>query len=508
MPHVSKGVYQRNRLMFKTLYWKLAAVLLGLFCLIGVLFILLTLYTTRLYFQEVNQMLNRKLAPHLISERILIQSGRVNEPALKRVFHTLMVVNPGIEVYLLDPKGKILAFSAPPGKVKRQTVSLEPLKEFLDETGSFPILGDDPRDLERKKVFSVAPIPLKGQIEGYLYVILGGEEFESAAQLLQGSYILRLSIWAGIGGLLFTLVTSLLLFNRMTRRLGQLTTAMETFRQRDFSESPDFLSRPGAPSGDEIDRLGMIFMHMADRIVHQIKDLRQADTLRREFVANITHDLRTPLTSLQGYLETLLLKEGELTPGEQRDYLTIAMKRSNQLGKLASELFELAKLDSPDVQVRCESFSLAELVQDIMQEFKLAIEKKKIRLETNFLEHLPLIFADIGLIERVFENLIENALRYTPENGSITISAVLESGRVKVQVSDTGSGIRSEDIPYLFDRIYRMDRSYQSDADGSGLGLTITKRILELHASRIEVHSAVNVGTTFTFSLPVYKAQS
>lgn len=494
--------------MFKTLYFRLAAVMVGIFCLIGILFIVLTLYTTRLYFQEVNQMLNRQLAPHLISERILMQDGRVNDPVLKHIFHQLMVVNPGIEVYLLDPKGKILAFSAPPGKVRRQTVSLGPLKKFLDETGSFPILGDDPRDPERKKVFSVAPVPLKGQIEGYLYVILGGEEFESIAQLLQGSYILRLSIWAVVGGLLFALITALLLFNRMTRPLRQLTTAMETFRQRDFSESPDFLSRFQARSGNgnEIDRLGMISKQMADRIVQQIKELRQADTLRREFIVNITHDLRTPLTSLHGYLETLLLKEAGLTPEEQQNYLTIAIKRSDQLGRLVSKLFELAKLDSPDVQLRIESFSLDELIQDIMQKFQLAAEKKKIRLQTNFVENLPFVFGDIGLIERVFENLIENAVRYTPENGSITITVVPKDEKLMVRVSDTGSGIRPEDIPHLFDRSYRLKRERQKDAEGSGLGLAIAKRILELHGGDIEVDSVVNVGTTFTFTLSIYKA--
>ncbi len=491
--------------MFKTLYCKLAVVLMGLFCLIGLLYMLLTFYTTRLYFQEVNQKLNRTLARNLVSETSLIKYGRVNEKALKNIFHMLMVVNPNIEVYLLDPNGAILAFSAPPGKVKRQKVSMAPLKSFLNKTDAFPILGDDPRNLKRKKVFSAAPISLKNQIQGYLYVILGSEEFETAAEMLQGSYIIRLSIWAVAGGLLFALLTGLLLFFRMTLRLQRLTAAMETFRQSDFSEYPDFLPFFKGGSGDEIHRLGSIFSQMAERIIQLIKELRQADALRRELVANITHDLRTPLTSLHGYLETLLLKEGKLTPQEQRDFLTIAIKRSNQLGKLVSSLFELAKLDSPDVQVRLESFSLAELVQDIMQKFHLAVEKKKIKLQQNFPEHLPLTFANIGLIERVFENLIENAARYTPENGSITVSAGFESGRVKVQVSDSGSGIRPEDIPYLFDRSHRMGRSRADSAGGLGLGLVITRRILELHGSDIKVDSVVDAGTTFTFTLPVYK---
>ena len=494
--------------MFKNLYTRLAAVLLGLFLLIGVLYILLTLYTTRLYFQEVNQKLNRILAQHLVSEKILMKDGRVDEEALKNIFHMLMVVNPAIEVYLLDPDGNILAFSAPPGKVKLQSVSLEPVKRLLSGSSSLPILGDDPRDLTQKKIFSAAPIGLNSRTEGYLYIILGGEEFETEAQMLQGSYILRLSMWAAAGGLLFALLAALLLFNRMTRPLRQLTAVMEAFRQSDFSEPPVFSHLFHVHSGNEIDRIGTIFMQMADRIVRLIRELREADTHRREFIANITHDLRTPLTSLRGYLETLLLKEGALTPEEQQNYLTIAIKRSDQLGKLVSELFELAKLDSPDVQVRFEPFSLGELVQDILQKFQLAVVNKKITLQINMAEPLPLVFADIGLCERLLENLIENAVRYTPEDGSISISAIPENERVAVKVSDTGSGIRPEDIPHLFDRFYRKDRSRPDSNSGSGLGLSIAKRILELHGSGLEVSSTVNVGTTFAFTLPFYETQS
>ncbi len=490
--------------MFKSLYCKFAAVLFGLLCLIGVLYILLTLYTTRRYFQEVNQKLNRTLAQNLASEKILMKDGGANEKALQGIFQMMMVVNPSIEVYLLDHNGEILAFSAPPEKVKRHNVSLGPLKEFLNKTVSLPILGDDPRDLKRKKVFSAAPISLNSQIQGYLYVILDSEEFDTVAGMLRDSFILRLSIWAVAGGLLFALAAGLLLFFLMTLRLRRLTADMETFRQGDFSASPVFGPFIKGRSRDEIDRLRSIFTQMAERIIGLIKELRQTDSLRRKFIANITHDLRTPLTSLQGYLETLLLKEGELTIEEERKYIKIALKRSDQLGKLVSGLFELAKLDSPDFQVRSEPFSPGELIQDIVQKFQLVAEKKKIGLRTNFVEDIPFVYADIGLIERVFENLIENAVRYTPESGSITIALLPKGERLMVQVSDTGSGIQPEDLMHLFDRSYQLKRERPRDAEGTGLGLVITSRILELHGSDIKVDSAVGVGTTFAFTLPFY----
>jgi len=493
--------------MFNTLYGKLAIVLLGLFCLIGAGAILLTLYTTRLHFQEVNQKLNQTLAERIVAEKLLMQEGLVNEEAVKEIFHILMVINPSIEVYLLDAQGTILTFSAPPSKVKRQHISLDPLKRFLSGIEDLPILGDDPRDLNRQKIFSASPIEsLSGSIQGYLYVILGGEEFDSVAQMLERSYILRVSTWAVVAALLFALLTSLLIFKLLTRRLNTLALAMETFRRGDFSEQAELsylaqLQSVTAHRRDEIDELGTIFTQMVDRIHSQVAQLSQTDQLRRELVANVSHDLRTPLTSLQGYLETLLLKEGTLSPQEQRNYLGIATKHCEQLSTLIAELFELAKLNSQEMRPHVEPFSLSELVQDVVQKLRFVAGKKQVGLRTDIRADLPFVSADIGLIERVLENLIENAIRHTPEKGTITVALSLGMESIMTQVSDTGCGIPPEDLPHIFDRYYRVGNNQQGRATGAGLGLAISKRILELHGSSIEAHSILNGGTTFTFYL-------
>jgi signal transduction histidine kinase len=492
--------------MLKTLYGKLAAVLLGLLCVLGLFSLLLGLTATRMYLLEVHQRLNRNLAEYLVHQKILLQEGQINEAALEDIFHTLMVLNPSIEVYLLDSHGTILAFSAPPGKVKRQRVSLEPIQRFLGNTTPFPIYGDDPRDQTRQKIFSVSPILGNGPLEGYLYVILGGEEYDSVAQMLQGSYILRLSLWTVAAGLLFASVTGLLLFNLLTRRLRKLTAAMETFKQSDFLEPVPVAHQLDSRSGDEIDQLGMVFTHMAERILQQMHKLTQADMLRRNLVANVSHDLRTPLAALRGYLETLLLKEKELTPQERRTYLMTALRHSKRLGKLVAELFELAKLDARETEVHWEPFSLAELVQDIVQKFQLLAEKKKLTIQTRFAEDLPFVSGDIGLIERVLDNLIHNALQYTLKGGTVTISLQQENTKMRIQVADTGCGISPEDLPFIFDRFYRVRKDRQGRSEGAGLGLAIAKRILELHGSPLEVSSIVNSGTTLTFYLPVYHA--
>jgi two-component system OmpR family sensor kinase len=495
--------------MFRTLYAKLAAVLLLLLGVMGGSYIALTLFTTKMYLQEVDQKLNQPLAEQLVTEKILMRGGKINEAALRDLFHMLMVINPNIEIYLLDPGGSILAFSAPPGTVKRKTVSLGPVKKFLNGSHPFPIFGDDPRDASRLKIFSAAPIP--GPItpgappgsarptEGYLYVILGGQAYDSAAQMLRGSYILRLSTWVAAGSVVLALLAGLFLFNLLTRRLSRLSAAMASFRTSDFTRFPDLPPAKGDHEpADEIERVESTFRQMAHRMIEQVQQLKQTDQLRRELVANVSHDLRTPLASLQGYLETLLIKEGNLSPEEQHRYLEIASRQSQRLGRLVGELFDLAKLDSRETRPHREPFSIAELVQDVLQKYRLTAENKKIRLESNLEPDLPFVSADIGLIERVLENLIQNALRYTPERGTISLALAREGDRVRVRISDSGCGIPEEDLPHIFDRFYRVEKERSG---GGGLGLAIAKRILDLHGSRIAVESEPQKGTTFIFHL-------
>jgi signal transduction histidine kinase len=492
--------------VFRSVYGKLSLALLAVLAILGALYFLVTLVTTRVFLQEVNQNLDHDVAEHLVAEVILLEDGEVRQEGLKDIFHMMMVVNPSIEIYLLDPSGSILAYSAPPGKVKLRSVRLEPVERFLKGPGDLPVTGDDPRNPGLKKAFSAAPIARDGKLEGYLYVVLGGEQYDSAVQLLQGSYVLRLGVAALIAGLLFALVAGLLLFNLLTRRLRKLAAEMEIFQRSGFTKRMDFGPPARSKGGDEIDRLRVTFDEMAHKMAEQLRDLKRADSLRRELVANVSHDLRTPLASLRGYLETLMLKKDGLSPEEQQRYIEAALRHSESLGKLVSELFELAKLESSETRPQPETFALAELVQDVIQKHQLTAEKKEIRLRGVFGEDLPFVHADIGLIERVLENLIDNALRYTPAQGEVAVSLNPSGGAVAVEVRDNGRGIPPEELDYVFDRFYQSKSGADLAAGGSGLGLAISKKILDLHGSRIEVRSAVGKGTTFSFELPANAA--
>ncbi len=493
-------------MFFKTLYGKLAITLFGLLAAVGVVYVLLTAYFTKDHLRRTSQELNRTLAANLILERDLVSNGALNNEAVMNVFESFMTINPSIELYLLDHDGKILSYSAPKYAVIREQVDLTPLNAFLDGA-EFPILGDDPRDTSRKKIFSVAPLTDKSGELCYLYVVLRGENYDSIFEVLGDSYILRAGTWIIVGSLLFALIAGLMLFSQHTRRLTRLSEAMTDFRNSDFesvTDSPELVTH----SEDEIGKLETSFDELASRVISQLNELRDTDKHRRDMVANISHDLRTPLASMQGYLETLLLKQGQLQADKQHEYIEIALRHSHRLGKLVKDLFELARLDSGDINVEKSSFSLHELTYDIMQKHQLDAEKRDIKLRCNNPGDICQAYGDIGLIERVLENLIENAIRHCNDHGHVDIAITEKNGGVDVQVSDTGQGIPADELKLIFGRFYQVDKHRPSKSGSGGLGLAIVKRILDLHYSDISVASEVGKGTRFSFTLGCIKTQA
>lgn len=487
-------------MIFRTLYSRLALTLFVLLCLVGVILIQLIGHSSTLYQQEVAQKLNSKLAEHIVAEHTLIQDQKINRQALDQLFHQLMVINPSIELYLLDPRGLVLGYSAPEGKVKRTQVGLEPIRKFLDDNPRYPIEGADPRNPEGRKVFSAARIVNKDGLQGYLYIVLGGEQYDNVAQMLGHSYILDAALVVLLVALSAALLGGLIIFALQTRRLRVLGSVMRRYSGENRDGGTAIHYPENTKTNDEIDELGRQFNAMADKINTQIQKLRSMDGMRREMVANVSHDLRTPLTTMRGYLETLLLKNGELPPEEQKQYLETALRHTQRLGKLVEELFELARLDSCESVVYSEPFSMGELVQDITQAYLLRAQQKSIQLDASLNPNTPLVYGDIAMMQRVLENLLDNGLRHTPEGGRIGISVDVDSGNVMVQVTDTGCGIPAEDVPQIFERFYRKDTG-SSGSSSTGLGLAIVRRILELHGSVIKVRSEPDHGTTFSFHI-------
>ena len=486
--------------MIRTLYGKLSVALVAIVLAIAALYAVLTLFTTRHHLQVTEQRLNRDLARDLVADRNLVEEGRINDSALKEMFHDYMTINPSIEIYLIDLEGYILSFSADPGIVKRKRVSLDPVHEFLAGDDAYPLLGDDPRSHDGQKAFSVTAVPSEEDPEGYLYVVLLGERVDSIAALLHTSFIARYSALALIVSVVVGSLAGLVVLRAMTRRLRRLTNHIDRFRGGGFRTFEPFAAT-GPGSGDEIAQLGRAYDEMAARIGEQLDALEKTDSLRREMVAHVSHDLRTPLATLHGYIETLKLKDAELESAERERYLAVALDQSERLRRLVGDLFELAKLDAHEQAPVCEPVSLAELVNDIAQKFQLEARRNGATIEIDAGDALPMVNADIALVERVLENLIDNALSHSPDGGVIRIPVAANRESVRVTVSDSGPGIAPEHLPRVFDRFYQAGNAHRGTAH-AGLGLAIAKRIVELHGARLEVESTLGHGTAFSFQLP------
>jgi signal transduction histidine kinase len=486
--------------IFRTLYSRLALTLFILLCLVGLILVQLIGQSSLQYQQEVAQKLNSTLAEHIVAEQELIKNQMVNYAVSDSLFHDLMIINPSIELYLLDKQGVVMGYNAPEGKVKRDRVSLQPLQQFFSDEVIYPLKGDDPRNESSQKVFSAAKITNKDGLQGYLYIVLGSEQYDDVVQMLGGSYIFDSSLRVLMVALVAALLSGLIIFGLQTRRLRLLGNVMRDYAGKSKDGSSSIRFPTSGKSKDEVDALGAQFNVMAEKINQQIHELQRTDGMRREMVANISHDLRTPLTTMRGYLETLLLKDKSLSSDEQREYLETALSHSKHLGKLVEQLFELARLDSCESVVYSEPFSMGELVQDVTQSYMLRAQQKSVQLQANLNPHAPLIYGDIAMMQRVLENLIENGLRHTPDGGRISISVDVDSGNVIVRVEDTGCGIPAEEVSRIFERFYQQDINRTGNKN-SGLGLAIVKRILELHGSAIKVRSKINQGTTFSFQL-------
>ncbi len=496
---------KKEQAVSNKLILKLVASLFLLIVLMGVTYITLTVYLSYRYFEETSQKLNSNLAQHLIEEKFqhespFLENGEVNKPLFGDIMHDMMAVNRGIEVYLLDTSGKIL-FSVVlqhDGPDNSATyVNLEPVTKFIEHKGDEFVLGDDPLNPERLKVFSAAKFNIKNH-EGYIYIVLESQVLENVTTSLFSSYFMKLGLEASIITMLFVMSLGFLIIWVLTKNLRSIIKTVKRFREGDYS------IRMENSKNSDLSVLETTFNDMADTIVENMEEIKSVDNLRRELIANVSHDLRTPLSIMKGYVETLQIKKEALTEAEKSDYLDIIQNGSDKLSKLVDQLFEYSKLEAKQVKPVKEPFSIIDLVLDLIASNKIIAEKNKIELVLNASKKLPLVFADISLVERAIQNLLDNALKFTPENGIITLKLTPQKSTVEITVSDTGSGIKESETLYVFER-YRQTEQHNSQ-EGVGLGLAIVKKIMELHDTTIQVTSKPNQGSSFQFYLQCYQA--
>lgn len=484
----------------KSLYWRLSLSFLLILLIVAFAYIIIATIASNKYFQETTQRLNSEVADYLLKETPPFKNGEVNKEALGVIMHSMMAVNPGIEVYLVSPEGEILSYVILEKNVKLSRVSTEPINAFIETGGQKYILGDDPRNPGEKVIFSATRVDQDGDFLGYIYIVLASEKYENIAAAVSGSYWLKLGVNAFIITLLAAFTIGLLLIWMLTRSLRQIIQTVNRFKDGDLHARI-----PESANKGELAALAGTFNSMSDTILKNIDELKQVDQLRRELIANVSHDLRNPLAIIHGYIETMIIKQGTLSEEEKESYLRIVLESSEKLTRLVADLFELSKLEAGQIKPQKEPFHVNDLLNDASRKLSLLIKQKSINIELNLAESMPMVHADLSMIDRVIQNLLDNAIKYTPENGEIKVHATNNSNGVEIRIENSGVGISEKELPNIFDRYYKVDKE-KKGIEGTGLGLAIVKKIIDVHETTISVNSTPNKSTNFIFILPAYTA--
>jgi signal transduction histidine kinase len=302
-------------------------------------------------------------------------------------------------------------------------------------------------------------------------------------------FTIRERLWelvlAGVIGAAIALVIARWVARGMTQPLRDMAQAAHRMETGDYSQ------RVKTESRDEVGELAVAFNRMSS-------ELENLERLRRDLVANVSHELKTPISALRAHLENLL--DGVEVPDPET--LQVMLAQSERLGRLVDQLLELSRLESGDVPLERRHVELAPLVTEVLSEIEVARPDRGVRLAEAVPEDLPPVFADRERVHQVLFNLLDNAVRFTPAGGRVTVSASRHNGSVDVAVADTGPGIAAEDLPRVFERFFRVDESRSRDDGGTGIGLAIARSVVEAHGGRIWAESEPGRGTTFTFELP------
>lgn len=484
--------------MTATLSIRLAMVLLGTFGAIGMSFYRIATSVNDTAMAEATQGLNRPLAAYIASFIRPERAEVANLEVLRRKFAEHMQVNPATEIYLLGSDGQVKLFHPTEFLVEQDHIDLAPIREYLQPNARLPILGDDPRSPGEPKIFSAAPLPVPFPPGSYLYIVLGGEQYRQQLDSQTDRYRGELALWAGLLGGVFALIAGLLLHATLTRRIERLASEMSMFDPVATTDLPRAEASGSGPAGDEISRLRATFTAMSARIASQVEQLQQADRNRRRFIASVSHDLRAPLTVVQGQLDWL----GENLSQRDDPLLTApvvaARAATRRLAALTADLFELAQLEAPDRPIVMEPLVLDELVADIVQEFQPTCAARGVAIEAELGAGIAPLNANPALLQRAIANLIDNALQHAKQLTRIDVRIETGPDSIGLTVSDDGAGIPEDQLPFIFDPFFRGNGQ-----DGAGgLGLAIAARVASLHGGSIIVANRSARGAEFRLRLP------
>lgn len=477
------------------LFWKITAVFTGLLIVLGVMFIYIASNFSRSYYTTAHQQLYGDLASHLATVTQPFKDGKPDTLVTHDIIHATMIANPSVEVYLLDTLGNILDYVVPDTTVRLKAVDISIVKAWLNVNDGMYPMGDNPKQPEEASIFSTAPVYEHSRLVGYVYAVLASQMQKEILASIHGDFYLRVGAYIFFASLAVAFLVGVVTFFLITDSICTIANTVQRFKEGDYS------ARIVGKARGNLGVLTSTFNEMADVIVSNFEKVTSTEKFRKELIANVSHDLRTPLSIMQGYIETWMMKKDTLSQADVDRYLGIVHDSIKKLSGLVDQLFQYSKLEANIIVAAKEQFLITELASDILMTYQLAASERSIQLRLESPNSIPPVLADIALTERVLQNLIDNAFKFTPDGGSITISLTNVPGGIKVQVIDTGIGIPREHQALIFDRYMQLDKA-ELPKKGMGIGLAIVKKILELHQSSIEVTSEPGKGTIFRFVLP------
>ncbi|HWJ02424.1 MAG TPA: ATP-binding protein [Verrucomicrobiae bacterium] len=387
------------------------------------------------------------------------------------------------DVIIIDASGRILASTS--GEISESLNKVE-VREVLQGD---PLSHWGSSFLGTPSLTVGHPVKVKNQVIGAVFLDTPVKGIQAA--------LVSVRLYIIYGALLAFAVAAVLnyfLAKSISRPILEINKATQALARGEKIKAVNY------DSNDELGNLVRVFNRSITEIQNTIAQQQKLEELRREFVANVSHEFKAPVASLQGFLE--LMQDGVIPEQDKTKYYTIMLKDTARLNRLVNDLLDLARLQAGQVKLNPIPLDPASLVEEVLLKTSPLARDKQIKITPTYALPLPLVLADGDRLEQIFLNLLDNALRFTPAGGAIDVRIEPQGPITSFVIADSGTGIPQAELPFVFDRFYKVDKARTPDQGGTGLGLAIVRELVEAHGGEITVASRPGLGTTFTFTLP------
>ena len=374
-----------------------------------------------------------------------------------------------------------------PFDIDYQTLISEEERQMLLDGEPVEKEGYEPR-FSKNIVAAIIPLIDENRLEGIIYIYIPVDSITDYIQKFAVNWI--------IAAFLFITLAMVL----TTKWLKKLIRPIKDMEAAAYQVSKgDYSIKVPVTSNDEVGQLTKAFNEMAESI-------HVEEEKKREFLENVSHELRTPLSYVKGYTQAIL--DGVITDKEEESkYLQLISRETLRMQHLVADLMELTKIDRNQVQLQTSPIAFAQFIEDFVVKYEQILSEKKLKLQLE-LDPDPIIMADERKMEQILQNIMDNAIKYTDTNGSISVILLQKNNTCKLSITDTGCGIPKQDVPFIMDRFYRVNKARSRLNGGSGLGLSIVKKLIELQKGAITIESKENVGTKVTLTFPIVISDS